>query len=110
MIQYQGHLTDALGAPLDTAINMTFTIYDDPLEGSVWWTETQDSVMVVNGLFHVLLESVNGIIDDFDFMVTAVRKGHEDYEVIRASIETQPVERGATRDKSPVQLMQRPGR
>ena len=63
MIFYQGHLTDAGGTPLDTAINMTFTIYDDSTGGTVWWTETQMGVVVSNGLFNVLLGSVNAIID-----------------------------------------------
>jgi hypothetical protein len=63
-IHYQGHLTDALGTPLDTAINMTFTIYDDSsVSGTVWWTETQPSVVVASGLFSVLLGSQNGIPD-----------------------------------------------
>jgi len=64
LIYYQGQLTDALGAPLDTAINMTFTIYDDSSTGAaVWWTETQPGIVVSNGLFTVLLGSVNAIVD-----------------------------------------------
>jgi hypothetical protein len=64
MIYYQGQLTDDLGAPLDTAINMTFTIYDDSTGDTVWWTETQPGVMVTNGLFSVLLGSAgNPIVD-----------------------------------------------
>jgi hypothetical protein len=61
---YQGQLTDALGAPLDTMVSMTFTIYDDSaVTGTVWWTETQPDVEVYNGLFNVLLGSQNGIPD-----------------------------------------------
>jgi hypothetical protein len=67
MIYYQGQLTDALGAPLDTMINMTFTIYDDSSGGTIWWTETQPGVIVSNGLFTVLLGSVGGVIVDTVF-------------------------------------------
>ncbi len=63
LMQYQGHLTDDSGAPLDTIIDMTFTIYDDSAGGTVWWNETQPSVVVTNGLFNVLLGSVNPISD-----------------------------------------------
>lgn len=63
LMQYQGFLTDESGEPLDTIVSMMFTIYDDPIEGWVWWTETQDSVIVANGLFNVLLGSVNPISD-----------------------------------------------
>lgn len=68
MIQYQGHLTDAGGAPLDTVISMTFTIYDDSsVTGTVWWTETHPNVVVDNGLFNVLLGSAGSIIVDTVF-------------------------------------------
>ncbi|MGB2804981.1 MAG: hypothetical protein WBD64_08820 [Candidatus Zixiibacteriota bacterium] len=68
MIYYQGQLTDALGAPLDTVINMTFTIYDDSSTGAaVWWSETQPGVVVSNGLFTVLLGSAGGAIVDTVF-------------------------------------------
>lgn len=64
LMHYQGHLTDDSGAPLDTTINMTFTIYDDSSMGAeVFWTETQPDVNVSNGLFNVLLGSVNPIVD-----------------------------------------------
>jgi hypothetical protein len=60
---YQGQLTDDLGAPLDTTINMTFSIYDDSSGGAVWWTETQTGVEVSGGLFNVLLGSETPIPD-----------------------------------------------
>jgi hypothetical protein len=47
---------------------------------------------------------------DFDFMVTAVRKGHEDYRVIRASMKAQSIDRGAAGNDLPVQLMEKSGR
>ena len=63
MMNYQGHLTDEEGAPLDTTISMTFTIYDDSTGGSSFWTETQPSVTVSNGLFNVLLGSETAITE-----------------------------------------------
>ncbi|KPL03675.1 MAG: hypothetical protein AMJ73_05810 [candidate division Zixibacteria bacterium SM1_73] len=63
MMQYQGFLTDEEGKPLNDTLSMTFTIYPDPNEAIVLWTETQTDVIVTNGLFHVLLGSVNSIVD-----------------------------------------------
>jgi hypothetical protein len=57
LMQYQGHLTDSDGLPLDTAISMTFAIYDDSTGGGVWWSETQ-MVEVIHGLFAVQLGSM----------------------------------------------------
>ncbi len=63
-INYQGHLTDDSGAPLDTVISMTFSVYNDSSMGSlVLWTETQTGVAVNGGLFDVLLGSVIPIPD-----------------------------------------------
>lgn len=55
MINYQGWLTDAAGAPLDTTVAMVFSIYDSNLGVTSKWTETHSSVTVSNGLFSVLL-------------------------------------------------------
>jgi hypothetical protein len=57
LINYQGKLTKASGAPLDTTIQMVFTIYDDSTGGNPLWTETQNSVNVEKGVFNVLLGS-----------------------------------------------------
>jgi hypothetical protein len=62
-MHYQGLLSDSEGAPLDSTLSMTFTIYDDETAGEIWWTETQPEVTVSNGLFSVLLGSQNGIPD-----------------------------------------------
>jgi hypothetical protein len=63
VINYQGRLTDASGTPLDTAVSMTFAIYDDSTAGTLGWSESHDPVVVTNGLFSVLLGSVNPIHD-----------------------------------------------
>lgn len=54
MMNYQGQMSDASGNPLDTTIQMVFTIYDDSTNNNIMWTETQDSVEVINGQFGVL--------------------------------------------------------
>jgi hypothetical protein len=62
-MHYQGQLTDDLGAPLDTIVSMTFTIYNDSAGGTVRWTETHMGVEVNGGLFSVLLGSGTPILD-----------------------------------------------
>lgn len=55
MINYQGRLSDSGGNPIDTTINMTFTICLDSAGGVCIWGETHATVEVVNGLFNVKL-------------------------------------------------------
>jgi hypothetical protein len=58
-INYQGKLTTASGGCLNDTVQMTFTIYADAF-GTVWeWDETQTEVEVKEGIFNVLLGSVN---------------------------------------------------
>ncbi len=63
MINYQGTLTDDGGMVLDTTVAMTFTIYYDSTGGASIWNETQLSVMVTDGIFNVLLGSVNPLTE-----------------------------------------------
>ncbi len=62
-MHYQGYLSDSEGAPLDTVLSMTFTIYDDSTGSNVIWTETQPSITIANGLFNVLLGLVTPVTD-----------------------------------------------
>jgi hypothetical protein len=58
-INYQGKLTTASGGCLNDTVQMTFTIYGDE-SGTIWeWGETQTQVEVKEGIFNVLLGSVN---------------------------------------------------
>jgi hypothetical protein len=57
MINYQGHLANADGEPLDTVVSMTFAIYDVPSGGSPVWSELHPTVSVSDGLFDVALGS-----------------------------------------------------
>ena len=63
MMNYQGYLTDTGGEPLDTTVAMTFSLYDAATLGTQLWTETQPACSVREGLFNVLLGSVNPIPD-----------------------------------------------
>lgn len=58
-VNYQGYLTDAAGNPVNDSLDMVFRLYDAETEGTALWSETQFGVPVVDGLFSVLLGSVN---------------------------------------------------
>ncbi|MDP2941049.1 MAG: hypothetical protein Q8N85_02180 [Candidatus Omnitrophota bacterium] len=58
LINYQGRLTDASGAPLSGAYTITFKIYDakdDP--GTISWEETYENLNIQKGIFSVMLGS-----------------------------------------------------
>lgn len=63
MINYQGMITTQGEQLVDTTISMTFSIYSDSQGVDFLWSETQTSVRVQNGLFNVLLGSVNPVPD-----------------------------------------------
>jgi hypothetical protein len=64
LLNYQGFLTDTLGNPItNPSVSMTFAIYDAVSAGNQKWTETQSTVSVDKGIFHVLLGSVTPIPD-----------------------------------------------
>ena len=63
MMNYQGGLTSASGAPVDTTTSMTFTIFSDSGATNALWSETHPVVVVSKGLFQVLLGSVNPVPD-----------------------------------------------
>lgn len=58
IIFYQGRITDT-GGPLDTTVDITFKLYDILTGGTPIWSETHSSVQVTDGLFTVLLGSVD---------------------------------------------------
>ena len=64
MINYQGRLTDsATGDPYDGNATMIFSIWDDSSGGAKLWEETHPIVAVSQGLFNVLLGSIDSIPD-----------------------------------------------
>lgn len=56
---YQGYLESSGGEPLDATVNISFALYDAAQGGSVVWTESHSQVKVSNGVFHLVLGSVN---------------------------------------------------
>ncbi len=58
VLNHQGMLTDAQGAPLTGDHSMTFKLYEVPVGGTELWGETQ-LVNVNNGVFNVYLGEVN---------------------------------------------------
>ncbi len=66
-INYQGLLTDNNGYPITDTLAMTFNIYETEGDVAPEWTETQDSVEVLHGVFSVTLGSVVPIdVDVFE--------------------------------------------
>jgi hypothetical protein len=63
-MNYQGLLTSS-GTPYTGTRSLVFRIYDQSSGGSMLWTETQGSVAVSNGIFNVVLGSVNPITITF---------------------------------------------
>lgn len=61
-IPYQGRLANAAGEPLTDMVNMEFRLYNVPIGGTPLWIETwamENSVRVTDGLFSVMLGSLN---------------------------------------------------
>jgi hypothetical protein len=61
LINYQGVLTDSAGNRLSGTYQITFSIYDDSTDGTLLWTEVQESVKCSCGVFNVQLGSVQNI-------------------------------------------------
>ena len=66
LINYQGMLTDNSGTPLNGSYNLTFKIWTDTTGGSSLWTETQNGIQVLNGLFNVILGKQTALNLPFD--------------------------------------------
>jgi len=64
VMSYQGHLTDGSGAMVpDGNYLINFTIFDDSTGGAKLWEETHPAVPVANGMFMVLLGSIDPLND-----------------------------------------------
>jgi len=65
MINYQGILLESDEQPVaEGDYKLTFNLYDDV--GTMLWTEEHPKVLVVDGIFHVLLGTINHIGLPFD--------------------------------------------
>jgi parallel beta-helix repeat protein/putative cofactor-binding repeat protein len=56
-LNYQGHLTDDIGAPVNGAVSMSFRIYNVDTGGTVLWSDTLP-VTVQHGVFSIELGSI----------------------------------------------------
>jgi len=64
LLNYQAKLTNSDGTTVsDGTYDLSFAIYDAAAAGNVVWSETQTGVNVSDGLFSVILGSVNPIDD-----------------------------------------------
>ncbi|MBC8414012.1 right-handed parallel beta-helix repeat-containing protein [bacterium] len=59
-INYQGYLTDDLGAPVNGFFDVFFELYDSETLGASQWSETQN-VEVIQGVYNVTLGQINPI-------------------------------------------------
>ncbi|HEX7319905.1 MAG TPA: hypothetical protein VF399_06070 [bacterium] len=64
VLNYQGYLTDTLGAPItNPSISMSFAIFNAISGGTQKWSETKPAVSVDKGIFNVLLGTNTPIPD-----------------------------------------------
>jgi hypothetical protein len=61
LINYQGHLTDNTGEPINGDRNLQFAIFETIDGGSSLWNETHNGVPISNGLFTVVLGSISAL-------------------------------------------------
>lgn len=54
-INYQGYLTNSSGVPINTTVDLTFSLYDVSTGGAALWTEIHYDVAVANGIYSVIL-------------------------------------------------------
>jgi len=59
VLQHQGRLLDATGAPQDGFFDITYRVFDASSGGVLLWEEFHSGVVVTDGLFDVLLGTVN---------------------------------------------------
>lgn len=54
-VNYQGYLKDAAGSPVNTQVDITFSLYTQANGGTPIWLETK-AVIPQNGIYSVTLE------------------------------------------------------
>ena len=65
-INYQGVLVNAAGAPASGPVVMTFKLYNAATNGSLLYTEVQNSIAVANGNFNAVIGAFTPITLPFD--------------------------------------------
>lgn len=58
LVSLSGRLTDTSGSPVAGPVSLAFALYNHSTEGALLWSETHGSVGLSNGVFSVLLGSV----------------------------------------------------
>ncbi len=59
LLSYQGRLTDDAGLALNGSHQLAFALYDSDSGGAMVWSELHPAVTVTDGLFSVVLGSIN---------------------------------------------------
>ena len=70
-LNYQGYLTTPTGAPVNTPQLLTARIYDATSGGNLLFTETHNAATMTNGIFNILLGSVNVIANPLNLSFSA---------------------------------------
>ncbi|MFQ5677059.1 MAG: hypothetical protein ACE5G1_14280, partial [bacterium] len=96
-MSYQGVLTVADGNPVDDgAVSLIFNLYDAAAGGTALWEETQQ-VTTTNGLFNVILGSVNPLDLPFDKPYwLGITVGQDGEMAPRIALTASPYSLGAT--------------
>lgn len=85
IINYQGYLKDTTAAtPVNGLVDITFSLYDVPIEGTALWSERHAAVPVSSGIYSIRLGSIdpagNPLAGPFDkeyFLGISVNDGPE---------------------------------
>jgi hypothetical protein len=96
-ISYQGRLTDATGSPLNSTVSLSFRLYDE--SGVELWAEVHELVSVNDGLFHVLLGSIEAFPDGLfqgASLQLGIQVGDEEELEPRTSLSSVPYAHRAT--------------
>lgn len=67
-VNFQGKLTNQNRAPISGNVDIKFSVYDAATGGTVLWSEIHTAAPVTNGMFNVLLGSLNPV--DFSTIFT----------------------------------------
>lgn len=65
-MRFQGRLKDKDGLDIDGTLKLTFRIYDTETGGVPLWSETQQGIVIEEGMLDIVLGSVNEIDLPFD--------------------------------------------
>ncbi len=84
---YQGYLTDSGNNPVTDSLDIVVRLYDVETNGTALWSETHNSVPVTEGLFSLLLGSIDtldqGLFDDNESLWIGITVGSDEEMVPR---------------------------